>query len=56
MTIKLNMIFQPLAIEAGCTGYITKPINPDTFISNLEQYLSKQYLERDGKNEKNSGC
>ncbi len=27
-------------IEAGCTGYIEKPINPDTFISNVEKYLN----------------
>lgn len=26
-------------IEAGCTGYIEKPINPDTFVSEIEQYL-----------------
>src|SRR4051812_10655101 len=24
------------AIEAGCTGYIEKPIDPDTFIATLE--------------------
>jgi two-component system cell cycle response regulator DivK len=33
------------ALEAGCTGYITKPINPDTFISSIEQYLSDRYFE-----------
>ena len=26
-------------IEAGCTGYIEKPIDPDTFIPELEKYL-----------------
>lgn len=26
-------------LAAGCTGYIEKPINPDTFISEIEQYL-----------------
>ncbi|MGO9019145.1 MAG: response regulator [Syntrophobacteraceae bacterium] len=26
-------------IEAGCTGYIEKPIDPDTFITELEKYL-----------------
>ena len=26
-------------IDAGCTGYIEKPINPDTFISQVKQYL-----------------
>ncbi|BBB47704.1 response regulator [Pelolinea submarina] len=28
------------ALEAGCSDYITKPINPDTFMTNIEQYLS----------------
>ena len=27
------------AMEAGCTGYIEKPIDPDTFISQVEIYL-----------------
>jgi two-component system, cell cycle response regulator DivK len=36
------------ALEAGCTGYLTKPINPDTFISSIEEYLSNPYSERDG--------
>ncbi len=26
-------------LATGCDGYIEKPINPDTFISELEQYL-----------------
>ena len=28
------------AMAAGCDGYIEKPINPDTFISELEQFLN----------------
>jgi len=28
------------ALEAGCTGYIEKPINPDTFVDELERVLS----------------
>jgi CheY-like chemotaxis protein len=28
------------AIEAGCSGYIEKPINPDNFVKQIEQYLS----------------
>ena len=28
------------AIEAGCTGYIEKPINPETFISDFQKFLS----------------
>ena len=27
------------ALEAGCTGYIEKPINPDTFISEIEKFF-----------------
>jgi CheY-like chemotaxis protein len=27
------------AMEAGCSGYIEKPINPDTFIAQIEGYL-----------------
>ena len=27
------------ALAAGCTGYIEKPINPDTFITEIEKYL-----------------
>ena len=33
------------AIEAGCSGYITKPIDPETFISSIEQYLSNKPSE-----------
>jgi two-component system cell cycle response regulator DivK len=27
------------ALEAGCVGYIEKPINPATFVAEIEQYL-----------------
>jgi CheY-like chemotaxis protein len=27
------------ALDAGCTDYIEKPINPETFISKIEKYL-----------------
>jgi len=27
-------------LEAGCNGYIEKPINPDTFLQQVEQHLS----------------
>ena len=27
------------ALAAGCTGYIEKPISPDTFIAEMEKYL-----------------
>ena len=26
-------------LAAGCTGYIEKPINPETFIAEIEKYL-----------------
>ncbi|MGE5409907.1 MAG: response regulator [Clostridiales bacterium] len=29
------------ALEAGASGYIEKPINPDTFISQMEAYIIK---------------
>lgn len=28
------------ALEAGCTGYIEKPINPGTFASQIERFLA----------------
>lgn len=30
------------ALESGCTGYIEKPINPDTFMSQVEEHLPKR--------------
>ncbi len=27
------------ALNAGCTGYLEKPINPDTFMADIEKYL-----------------
>jgi two-component system, cell cycle response regulator DivK len=27
------------ALEAGCTGYIEKPINPDTFVDQVASFL-----------------
>jgi len=27
------------ALEAGCSGYIEKPINPETFLRDVEHYL-----------------
>jgi len=30
------------ALAAGCNGYIEKPINPDTFMSEIEKYLKPQ--------------
>ena len=33
------------ALEAGCTGYIEKPINPRTFIEQITQYLQDQSVQ-----------
>ena len=30
------------ALASGCTGYIEKPINPDTFVAEMEQSLNAQ--------------
>lgn len=30
------------ALAAGCNGYIEKPINPDTFIQQVEHHLPKE--------------
>ena len=27
------------ALEAGCTGYLEKPIDPDTFVDSIEHFL-----------------
>ena len=37
-------------LTAGATGYIEKPINPDTFVGEIIQYLSKIIKSRE-KNE-----
>ena len=37
------------AMEAGCVGYIEKPINPDTFVVEIGQYLSKHIFKGPGK-------
>jgi two-component system, cell cycle response regulator DivK len=34
------------ALEAGCTGYIEKPINPDTILSEIEKYLKKMECQK----------
>lgn len=30
------------ALAAGCSGYIEKPINPDTFMQQVEEHLPKR--------------
>lgn len=29
------------ALESGCSGYIEKPINPDTFMTQIEHFLGQ---------------
>ena len=33
-------------IAAGCNGYIEKPINPETFVAEIERYLA---MDREGR-------
>ena len=33
------------ALEAGCTGYVEKPINPDAFMEQVEQFLAHRNEE-----------
>jgi two-component system cell cycle response regulator DivK len=37
------------AMEAGCSGYIEKPIDPDTFDKQVEKYLSLRRQDGRGK-------
>jgi len=29
------------SLDAGCTGYMTKPVNPETIVNQINDYLSK---------------
>ncbi len=33
------------AMTAGCNGYIEKPINPDTFVAEIERYMEEARKE-----------
>jgi len=33
------------ALAAGCVGYIEKPINPDTFVDQIEHFLQARPVE-----------
>jgi len=33
------------AIASGCTGYLEKPINPDTFIDDIKKYFNRMEKE-----------
>ncbi len=34
------------ALQSGATGYIEKPINPDTFISEMEAFLPDHLIQK----------
>lgn len=34
------------ALESGATGYIEKPINPDTFVSEMEAFLPENLIQK----------
>ncbi len=36
-------------MEAGCNGYIEKPIDPDTFVAQVEQHLIIRDQQRKGQ-------
>ena len=44
------------ALKAGCTGYIEKPINPNTFISQVTEYLTKRLMKPEETNDDHSDC
>jgi len=35
------------ALEAGCTGYIEKPLNPETFMGDIEKHLRGEAQDPD---------
>lgn len=35
-------------LASGCNGYIEKPINPETFVNDVEQHLDEQSKKRKG--------
>ena len=37
-------------LAAGCTGYIEKPINPDTFISQIQEFMPR-VVQKKGRKE-----
>jgi CheY-like chemotaxis protein len=41
------------ALAAGCDGYIEKPINPDTFVSEVERFLPRHGM---GYVDARAGC
>lgn len=38
------------AIQAGCSGYIEKPINPDTFVGEIEAHMASKPIDSSTEN------
>ena len=43
-------------LAAGCTGYIEKPINPETLLSEIEKHIGKAQLVSPGQSDRESGA
>lgn len=45
-------------LAAGCVGYLEKPINPATFVTEIEQYLSEPTSNgiQEGRDDEAAGC
>lgn len=43
-------------MEAGCNGYIEKPIDPETFVTNVEQYLITRDQKSEGNDKESFNC
>ncbi len=44
------------ALASGASGYIEKPINPDTFVEEMEYYISKKRYPVEGEPDESSDC
>ena len=42
-------------MAAGCTGYIEKPIDPDSFIDRMERFVSRGSVAPNGARNENEG-
>ena len=42
------------ALTSGASGYIEKPINPDTFVAEMEYYIHKKHISTEGEAHENS--
>jgi len=42
------------ALASGASGYIEKPINPDTFVAEMEYYIHEKHIPTEGEAHENS--